>query len=633
VLPLVLFGPGLLLARALRIQLPLAPFTAPALWLGLSLSSLPVLYLWAWTLGIALTPLLLAGLCLALAAGVFAVCWSTPLPHIEDVERRAIWALIAVIALTMGTRFAQIRSLALPPWVDSVHHALLIRVAAETGTVPYSLRPYLPVDELPYHWGYHVVAAALLSLSGTELPQLMLWSGQVLNGLSVVAVAGLAALLWRSPYAGVGAALVTGLLSNMPAYYLSWGRYTQLTGLLVLPPLTMLALLIYRRQPQQHTWRVVAGLILLLSGLVLIHYRILIYWLPLGALLLILYQQTTPAAPRHTVAPALVLGGKQHPSHVGYPLWQAWGASLLTWLAVGGGAALLTSPWLLVLVRRVIADLVARPVGLVGSESYNSLNQALLWTGNNRYLFTLAALAALSALWRRRRAALLLVLWVTALILMANPRAIGLPPLWLLSNDSVLILLYLPTSLLLGGGLALLDERLVQARLGAGRRLLVVLLISLSLFGTWQLRDIVNATTVTAEADDLRAIEWAARETPADARFMVSAEPWLARVNRGGDGGWWLSPLAGRWVAVPPVLYTYGARPEIEATFARTSAIVALEASSVAEMRRLLRENNINYLYSSGRDGSFPPELLDQLDELELVHREGKVQIFRVGGS
>src|SRR6266511_3989620 len=129
--------------------------------------------------------------------------------------------LLAILVLACWTRISEIRDLALPNWVDSVHHALMIRVAAERGQAPLSLRPYLPVDQLPYHWGYHVFVATALRLSGLPLGPTMLWTGQALNALHVLAVAALAAYMWRRPAAGVVAGLVVGLLSIMPAYYVS----------------------------------------------------------------------------------------------------------------------------------------------------------------------------------------------------------------------------------------------------------------------------------------------------------------------------------------------------------------------------------------------------------------------------
>jgi hypothetical protein len=615
-LPLLLLAPGFLIARVLRLPLPLPLFTAPPLWVGLSLSSLAIVYLWAWTLGLVLSAPVLLVIACALGLAVAASCWFAPPRWPRLGTPWTGWVYLCLIALTLLTRLVQIRELTLPPWVDSVHHALLIRVVAERGGIPISLRPYLPVDELPYHWGYHVVAGALLQLSELPLPQLMLWSGQVLNTLAVVAAAGLAAALWRSPLAALGAALVAGLLANMPAYYLSWGRYTQLTGMLVLPPLAMVGLLLWRELTRSPGEREAVGAArslalcagLLVAGLILIHYRVLLFWAPLFVLTPLIYW---PERGARRGALALLAGYALPPG-------------------LGGG--LLALPWLLFLARGVLASYVARPAGLVGSEGYNALNLALFWTGNNRYLLALAALSALAALWRRRRAAVLLIGWLAALMVMANPQLLGLPRFWLINNDSVLIMIYLPTAALLGGGLVLLDGW-AQARLAQGpwaRLAIATSLLALGVLGAWQLRTILNPTTLLATAGDAQAIAWAARETPADARFLVSAKPWLPRVNRGGDGGWWLLPLAGRWTTVPPVLYTYAAREDVDAIYALTSEVAALDAGSVAALRLLIDEQQIDYIYSSGAAGSLPAELLGRLDGLSLVYDQRSVRIFRV---
>ncbi len=242
-----LLAPGYLLWARAGQALRLPPFAQIGLWIGLSLSVIPLLYLWSSALRLTLSPAVLA---LLLAAAVLMSGWQfarSPLPRPAPLWLVA--GLLCVLALALGVRLYQIREFALPLWVDSVHHALLIRVTAETGRIPLSLRPYAPVDHLPYHWGYHTIAATLQAVTRLPLPALMLLSGQALNALNVLTVYSLAAYLLRSPLAGLFAALATGLLSIMPAFYVTWGRYTQLTGLLILPALLMLtAMLVEKRR-------------------------------------------------------------------------------------------------------------------------------------------------------------------------------------------------------------------------------------------------------------------------------------------------------------------------------------------------------------------------------------------------
>src|SRR5262245_7146477 len=142
-------------------------------------------------------------------------------------------ALLAVLAY----RLVQVRSLELPAWVDSVHHALLVRILLERGSLPADWGPYLPDVPFYYHFGFHVSAEVLARLTG--------WTGLDLGGAVVVAgelwqvaVAAVVALLslrlTRSPAKALTALLLVAFVSPMPGYYVSWGRYTLLAGLALL---------------------------------------------------------------------------------------------------------------------------------------------------------------------------------------------------------------------------------------------------------------------------------------------------------------------------------------------------------------------------------------------------------------
>jgi hypothetical protein len=647
VLTLLLFGPGYLVERRVRVFAQPAMLVRPAIWLGLSLSLIALLYEWATTIGLALTlPILaaLAGLC---AIGVIWALWRDLHPftlssrHLVISSSGHLLALLAVFALTLWTRFMQIRDLALPPWVDSVHHALMIRVAAEGGLAPYSLRPYLPVDDIPYHWGYHVLIATLMRLSGADLPWAMLWSGQILNALQVLAVAALAAYLWRRPQAGIIAGLVVGLLSIMPAYYLSWGRYTQLTGLLLLPP----AAIIWDAGLRSPSRRLAVYLALVLAGLSIVHFRILIFTLGLlGAIGLVWAAQ---AERRHLRA------------RLGFALASA---------VVAVGLAL---PWLWLIARRALAPAFQQPALQLGEGSYNALNDGLLWAGDNRILIALALAATLWGIRRRARPALEQLIWVALLVLLANPwlatyllpaagaalvlhgaldrrplpfgcglamlllnpALVRLPYLYLIPNDVVVISLFLPIAVMLGGGGALLVEWL--ARGGVWRRRTVeigtaVVFSLVALGGAWKLRDVVNPSTVLATRADLDAITWAAEHTPADARFLINAQPWLPGVERGGDGGWWLTPLAARWTSTPPALFVYGTPDDVRAVRERAAAIARLRPGQERELLELLERERITHVYLSARSGPLTPEMFADRRIFQPIYGHDGVTILAV---
>ena len=160
-----------------------------------------------------------------------------PVPRLNS---RAI-ALFALLAALIAWRFFQVRGLAFPPWVDAPHHVLIVRKIMETGILPADLNPYLPVT-FYYHFGFHVVTALFAGISGLPLEKAALAMGQILNAAVSLSVYSLGRVVWSDPRRAGVAALLTALVSQMPAYYATWGRYTLISGLVLLP-LAMAALL------------------------------------------------------------------------------------------------------------------------------------------------------------------------------------------------------------------------------------------------------------------------------------------------------------------------------------------------------------------------------------------------------
>ncbi|NJN19431.1 MAG: hypothetical protein HC822_25880, partial [Oscillochloris sp.] len=524
---LIVLAPGYLLERLLPApRLPL--LMRSALWVALSLSVVVLLYEAAWLTEFRLSTPILMAFGVFVASGAFVAAWIDLQPRYPSesppLQNGTIWLAFGVVCLmSVSLRFTQIEGLALPPWVDSVHHALLVRISAEQGGLPIDLRPYMPIGELTYHWGFHVVAAALMQLSGVDLGNTLLWSGQLLNALHAPLAGALALLLHRKPVAALGTALSVGLLSYFPAYYLSWGRYTQLTGLLLVPALAI----VWQTGLERSHWRWWVAAALLLAGLLLIHVRVLLFVLTLLAV--------------QTVFWAL----RRNPTELKRAAIGICGA--------GMGAAILGAPWVLLLARRIVPTAVAQPENFVASNDYAAISTALLWAGDGRWLSALALLAAGWGIWRRQVGASMPVIWVGILLffaqpalisyvlpalgavvlirgvetrhwpfmiagialLLLNPLTLDLPPTWLISGDSVVISLFLPLSVALGGGLA--DLSTVLRRRG-GRiamlslPLIAVGAIALGAWGAQRQQRIVNPGTIIATAADLKAIEWGTRQ-------------------------------------------------------------------------------------------------------------------------
>lgn len=643
---LLLFAPGYLIER--RLAAPRLPLLARlVLWLGLSLSIIPLVYQWLWVVGLPLSTVMLWLATGALAAATLWGAWrdveassvATPMPD-RAGSGWMVALTLALLSMTFWNRFVDIADLRFPPWVDSVHHALLVRIAAETGAVPLSLEPYLPVRVITYHWGYHVVIATLLRLNDLPIPTLLLLTGQILNALNALAAAGLALTLWRRPLAAPVAALITGLVSIMPAYYLSWGRYTQLTGLLMLCSLAIAWETALRRGGRG--WRLATAIVL--AGLSLVHVRMLIFGVALVAALSLVWALDRP--------------------------WAMIRTQLLGAAAAGLGAVALAAPWQAVLVVRALLP-AATSGELVGSSSYNALNQALLWTEPNRILAALALAGAWLGIWRRERTAAALLLWVGFLVLatnpwlityllptlgvvvvlqgllrrapvtviigvillLLNPTLVSFPYLWLLPNDTLVISLFLPFALLIGGGAAL-SFAWLRAALPRFRPVLApgasVLLLAAGLWSVVNHRSVVNPATVLVNPGEPAALAWVAAETPPNARFLINAAPWMPGMRRGVDGGWWLLPLTGRQTSTPPVLYVYGPPDYVARVNAVTDTVIGYAPGREQEIFNLIAAEDITHIYLVEGVGPLTPDIFAARPGFVRVYERDGVTIFAV---
>lgn len=633
-----LIAPGYLLERSLPGPRP--PWLLRvALWTGISLSIVPLVYLWVTATDGSLPAFALTTGAILLALAAMGAAWRD-LAGVQGRPSAATWLLAVVLAIGAWLRAEQIANLALPAWVDSVHHALMVRVAAETGRAPWTLTPYLPVVDMPYHWGYHVVIATAWHLSGGELPDVILWSGQLLNWWQNVAAAALTLLWWRRPSAAVVAAAIVGCISWMPAYYVSWGRYTQLTGLLLLAALAIAwqQWLDSTHRRERAGWLALTALIA--AGLSLVHMRIFVFG---GALL---------------AAQSVVWSLRQSRPTIVTRAAQA--------LLAGVVAIALAAPWWWLLLRRVLVPAAAGAQSLTTGGSYAQLSYDLMWIGPNEWLVALALIGGAIGVTRRQTAAAVLMLWVGGLavltnpwlvsylappaglalllysltqrkwlwsgvgllLLAMNPATVRLPFLWLLPVDIAAISLFLPLSSLIGGGMALIWPAQRRFWPIAG----VAALLSFTLWGAYQQRAIVNPVTVLATAADREAIAWVTSNTEPTARFLINAAPWLPGVARGNDGGWWIMPLTGRWTSTPPALFTYGDAASVQAARQRSQQIIDFGNGKEIDLDRLIAAEQIDYIYTSP-NGPLRSEHFADRPGYEVAFADGGVVIYRVASD
>lgn len=549
-----------------------------------------VIYMLAAAMGVAIPPFVLEWWLPVLAILALRRLWSSLADRSGAVPGRW-WGALGIIVgvLVAWTRNAQIAGLMFPPWVDAVHHALLIRVAYEQGHAPWSLMPYLQVSNLSYHSGFHSINAALLHASGltpADLVSVLLDGGQVLNVLAVASVAALAWLWWRQWPAVIMAAVVVGLISIMPAYYLSWGRYTLLMGMTWLP-LALVAIESFWDDTSARGWIWPA---IVLAGLSLVHMVVFVMALTWGVVCLIRYSRL----PRQTV-------------------WAA------------GMAFLLTLPWWWFVVSQARAGAGASAMHVVGNASQNGFTDGLFWARNNRWLVP----AMIAALWWGVRQHNLRItqigLWMLMVMLLANPVLIGLPYISFFTNETVITAMYVPIGVTIAWLLGWVALRVPRWQIVVVLAVAVVACVSAN-----DLQHVVNDETVIATADDLNAIRWIDANLPQDAVVFTNASGWMWQIDRGSDGGWWVLPLTGRKVTTPPVLYTYGADDWVKQISQQTGQIRDADGSWPELQTFLQNHPDITTIYATNRGTAAKSDTLRDNPELLELYRVGDVTIFAV---
>jgi hypothetical protein len=530
---------------------------------------------------------------------------------LQDPRLRSLVLGLVLIAV-LGWRFYQVRELVLPAWVDSVHHVLVVRVILETGGLPATLDPYLPVP-FYYHFAFHILAAIFSFFTRLAPAQGVLLFGQVLNAAVALSLYRLAMALWRDWRRGLLAVLLVGFVSQMPAYYATWGRYTLLVGLVLLPLAMADSLEIVAKGASRAR---LAKLSVLTAGLLLSHY--------FAGFLLALF---------------LVFLGFQ-------ALYRSWRGGApgkdRRWLYLIGSAlagALLAAPWVYrawFYTRASLRFGTLLPSSAAVDAQYFPNYLQYLWhllgPERSRLLLFLAPAGLVLALLSSRSRAF--ALWAVFLGLLSLPWGPYVTPF---RPDHAVIVLFLPVTLLVAALFTALSDgsRWLARRLGRERLAWAGILpvwVSFMFLLVWGLREtgtIINPSTVLADSADLQAVRWIGAHTPQQSRFFINVTPWQYGLYRGVDGGWWITPLTGRETVLPPALYSAGAEEYIRKVNSLAEGARTLEDCQ-PEFWQFVKESGMTHLYLGSRFGPLRPVGLEGCPHVRQLYAREGVFIYEI---
>jgi hypothetical protein len=599
--------------------------------LGLSLSLLACAWLWIGVLGLRWSPISL-GILYAAASLVVVVrfvwrCWTVlrtrgawQWPRRESRRGTAAslqWhnGLLGLILLvSLGAHFLAVRDLAFPPWVDSSHHFAIARLLAETGQVPASYAPILPIPRFQYHFGFHALAVTLAWLANQGLIDVFLWLGPVLQGLVPLALYTAVIGMTGRRRAALIAAFFGGLVSFFPGYYATWGRFTQLTALLVLGP----AMAVSWRAGQRaggwpvRRWAQAALIGLLAAGLLLTHYPVFLMWVVFVGLVGLFHLRRA-------------------------------------WLLLAGGAlvgSLAALPWLWRLGHTVALLYSRSPQPLAAPAGYNAFPWEYFGSPLERGWMIAAAVALAWGLLQGKRVIWLTAAWLAALFALVNVGSGN----WLVNNNTLAISLFVPGAIALGWGA---DRWLACARvwlrptqrfrapartlrMGLGVTMLMGLSGAAGYAGARGVQTqiaVINPATILATAADRQALDWLAQKLPADAVVLINGWDWLNGTWAGSDGGAWIWPLTGRRTTLPPVDYAYSDLASQRPVNDFNAQISQATDANTPVFRALLQSAGVTHIYIGAHGGSLKPEMFSGSPYYRLLYSNGAAWIFAVGGG
>ena len=571
----------------------------------------------------------------------------SPIPNPQSLNGVEL-ALLGISLAALLVRLYVVRDLPVGLLGDSYHHTLIAQLLVDNGGLFSSWQPYAPLSTFTYHFGFHANVAFVHYVTGMDLLQSLLWVGQILNAMPVSLVFALALALGERPWAGVWAALILGFASTLPAYFVNWGRYTQLTGQVVMLTALVCWVNLFDCRLQIADCR--------LSGKSIIYYlqsaipwrRLLLTTLVTAALVLTHYLIAALAA--------LLIGSYLIGVILTRRSWPLAGVLLLRAGLAGALALLLVASWLLNVVG---GHLVRNATSMVAGTARSAVELSKLEPLVPQYIGGIVLVCGLAgllaALWRREWRVALLAVWCVLLVIAVVPYMVGLPGAGLIDALTSLGTLYVPAALLAGYALALAQQRGValldalHAPPGLGAALLGALLLLVIASNTgWQTHVVTGETALVVDAD-MAAMQWIRASTPADARFAINSFPaYAGTLAAGTDAGWWIPLLARRAVMLPPL--TYGGEQGEQADYhlsvnalvrkLRGRTLTDSTALSVDLSRpvalKTLDANKIDYVYIGAHP--FPgPNSADWIDPAKLraspffrlVYERDGVEIFQ----
>ena len=526
------------------------------------------------------------------------------------------WITLGVFSLVIFNRLWMAHLYPFPAWSDSLHHTLLTQLTAQNGRLPTDIEPFAPVNLDMYHLGLYALSGSVQILSEAPAHTALLWTAQFLNAMSVIGIF-LVLDVKVSRKAALAGSLVAGIFSMQPAWYINWGRFTQVASqsiLLVGWFINWETIWAWSQTPASR--RTLAALtfaaVVLNTAIFELHFRVAGYYLPLVLLVC---------------------------------AWEVWRAAraqrarqaIISILVIGALSILLILPFLLDSLRVYLQATATTAAAAAQMESRNlSYFQSPLANhyiiGLQPWLLVLTGLFTVILLTRRNQTGFLVVLWVVSLWLEGHAYLLQIEVLSFTNYDGIIIMYYLPASLLIGIGVHELFAWLPSLNKPNILQPTLTLLLAGAVFTSHIHSQVVDPDRYFLTSADLLAMDWVKTYTSPDSLFAINTLFWLKSAAHGTDGGYWIPYFTGRQTTASNMLYSYGDSSYQQQVMSLSEEVTRQQSAQVIDLTQLCRYG-VDYIYLGAHPSPIPtftPERIAAAPGATLVYDAKGVKIFQI---
>lgn len=531
-------------------------------------------------------------------------------------------AILIIFPGTLATRFWIAAQNPFPAWTDSVHHVILAKLIATQGRLPTTLEPYFPISLNMYHLGLHTIAAVVVWLSQSTPHAALFWTAQTFNGLCGL---GVFLVLDRKVgrVAAISGAIVVGLLSYQPAFYVNWGRFTQVAGqalLLIAWLVTDEAILVSTKHPRVtfKEWLTLCLLAaFLIAGMSMLHFRVIAFYLML-------------------TLPTMIYRCWQHRRTIANLR-----AMVLSSMLITTSAMILVIPSLFPALTKFLqfaassAPRTISPAQQIESQQayYHTTLQAIVELAAQPWLWWFVLGSLVIGIYRRNKMIFLAVVWIVFLSMLGNLYRLGIRSLNVVNMTGTAIMFYLPIGLIIGSASQEIADALspkFSKKLAS--TLFLVFMIASLLFAVERIQR-VEPYRYFMTAGDENAFTWIKNSLPSKVRFAVNTNFWLPTTPHGTDGGYWIPYATEREITAGSMLLNLADQTYQNQVIEESRLVSQLNDSESVLVE--LYNRGVHYVYI-GVKGHYTPgkgldaQRLKGYQQLQVIYEKDGVTIFEI---